>query len=667
MKQILIIFSVAFFSLHVIAQQKKNSTLAYAGENKVFIYNVFKPCSQEHPDQKSVGIKLERQAPGESSWKTVGTFSCPESFPEFESAVNTAKRTAFIKSDAGEKLSVWTKFHKCHCFDSIAFFLPQQVYSIAFNVILADTNVKNDNTYIYKVSQVDKDGKELLSYTTNEVRYPAVVNYETPRFYKRDATTLHTSVTWYTKGGESPKAMRIYRKSGSRKNFELSGADYTINISHDTTYYRMVDNKIMKDEIYDYTISPTNFFGGGSNVHSDTVAITNYQLKDVMLPQLFTAYGMDRQNLIHLSFRTHKPEYLASIQVFRSTHYDKDYVKIGSASPFDTMYEDRSATSAVKYYYYLMITDKLGHLSNRSAKIFGIYYSERKPAMPLNVRVVTTSKGIQIKWNTDADNIAGYYVSRCRGVSGKMQIISKFILHRDTSAEFTDTMTLNPGYTYGYMIQQENAAHVLSNPSNIVYVQPASKASLFAVKQLQSTLNGKAVILFWEDMRGINKGLKGYSVFRKESNKGDFTQLAYLPPQNSTFNDTTVKSGSSYEYAVSCIDMANHEGPKGNSSIVNIPGNAESISAPAGLKAFTAENSIQLEWSPSGSGSAKAYNVYRYQRGVAPTLITKVSAAPFSYTDTQVKANELYFYFVTAVQANGEESAPCKEISVRGM
>jgi fibronectin type 3 domain-containing protein len=59
------------------------------------------------------------------------------------------------------------------------------------------------------------------------------------------------------------------------------------------------------------------------------------------------------------------------------------------------------------------------------------------------------------------------------------------------------------------------------------------------------------------------------------------------------------------------------------------------------------------------------YNVYRSTTSGGPyTLITSTPVAGVTYTDTAVQAGVTYFYVVTAVDANGNESAFSNEASV---
>jgi hypothetical protein len=75
---------------------------------------------------------------------------------------------------------------------------------------------------------------------------------------------------------------------------------------------------------------------------------------------------------------------------------------------------------------------------------------------------------------------------------------------------------------------------------------------------------------------------------------------------------------------------------------------------------------ITITWEPRGDGGSPitGYNVYRGTWFGNETFLTSVAATPTSYVDSVV-SGETFFYYVTAVNANGE-SAASNELSAAG-
>jgi Abnormal spindle-like microcephaly-assoc'd, ASPM-SPD-2-Hydin/Protein of unknown function (DUF1573) len=84
----------------------------------------------------------------------------------------------------------------------------------------------------------------------------------------------------------------------------------------------------------------------------------------------------------------------------------------------------------------------------------------------------------------------------------------------------------------------------------------------------------------------------------------------------------------------------------------------------SGTGTQTVAHSVSLSWTASTS-NVVGYNVYRSTTSGGPyTLITSASVTGTTYTDSSVQAGVTYFYVVTAVDSNGNESAFSNEASV---
>jgi fibronectin type 3 domain-containing protein/pimeloyl-ACP methyl ester carboxylesterase len=89
--------------------------------------------------------------------------------------------------------------------------------------------------------------------------------------------------------------------------------------------------------------------------------------------------------------------------------------------------------------------------------------------------------------------------------------------------------------------------------------------------------------------------------------------------------------------------------------------------APTDLQATVGEGGIDLTWSPGGEGSPAGYNVYRSTSFFSdPIDETKLNTSPLSdasYTDTGVTSGTTYYYQVTAVDDEENESGPSNQTS----
>ena len=86
---------------------------------------------------------------------------------------------------------------------------------------------------------------------------------------------------------------------------------------------------------------------------------------------------------------------------------------------------------------------------------------------------------------------------------------------------------------------------------------------------------------------------------------------------------------------------------------------------PAGLRASTAPNSIELNWEPNAEPDLAAYRVYRAIAGGPFEKIADVTAVP-SYSDRATEHGKTYRYAITAIDRSGNESprSPVLEVVV---
>ena len=126
-----------------------------------------------------------------------------------------------------------------------------------------------------------------------------------------------------------------------------------------------------------------------------------------------------------------------------------------------------------------------------------------------------------------------------------------------------------------------------------------------------------------------------------------------------TVNRSNLGAGS-YNHAVSLTS----NGGNGSVSVkMTVP--KPVMQPPVGLTAQEAEGTVELSWGVSSDSSVIGYNVYRGVKGdktgskVNPVLVTAVT-----YIDETPEADKTYWYSVTAVNAQGEESEKSEQIEI---
>ena len=163
----------------------------------------------------------------------------------------------------------------------------------------------------------------------------------------------------------------------------------------------------------------------------------------------------------------------------------------------------------------------------------------------------------------------------------------------------------------------------------------------------------EAVGLSWDAVDEAD----AYRVYRSTSSTSSVSGSALEGGIGSTtYEDPTVKNGTTYYYRVTAVDEAGNES-EGSSERSSTP-----FAVPSGLAGTSGDAQVELGWNEAAG--ARQYNVYR---STGPTsgaegdpLATAVAGT--TYVDETAENGTKYYYRVTALNPEEEESAASNEI-----
>jgi hypothetical protein len=190
-----------------------------------------------------------------------------------------------------------------------------------------------------------------------------------------------------------------------------------------------------------------------------------------------------------------------------------------------------------------------------------------------------------------------------------------------------------------------------SNFVNLEVVPPPEKPAA-----VRPEATAKGVRLTWQGSDGR------YHVFRRAGNEKEFKLAG--SPDRAEWLDETAETGQTYSYVVQRIVPA---GVKSAESELSDPQtilvkDTFQPSAPAGLRAVAATQSIELTWERSTEPDLAGYRVYRATGDGAFEKVGDTSVLP-AYSDRAVEAGKTYRYQVSAVDRSGNESERSAAVS----
>ncbi|HEX7709026.1 MAG TPA: right-handed parallel beta-helix repeat-containing protein [Thermoanaerobaculia bacterium] len=169
---------------------------------------------------------------------------------------------------------------------------------------------------------------------------------------------------------------------------------------------------------------------------------------------------------------------------------------------------------------------------------------------------------------------------------------------------------------------------------------------------LRGVSGTSAISLTWNASTD-NVAVAGYSVHRNGSVVANVTSTSW--------NDSNVAAGTSYRYHVVAFDAAGNR--SSSSNIVDLALTASSVdtqapTTPANLRVTgVTSSSASLAWNASSDNvGVVGYRIYRGGSAIATT-------SSLSWTDSGLNGGTRYSYYVTALDAAGNESANSQTVS----
>ena len=278
------------------------------------------------------------------------------------------------------------------------------------------------------------------------------------------------------------------------------------------------------------------------------------------------------------------------------------------------------------------------------------------PSPPQNLLATPGDGYITLTWdpplNEENSNIIKYYIYRETGLDKLTPGSTKIKIAEATTTNYTDKEVTNCREYY-YQVSGVNSLGE-GEKSNEASATPFQKYPT-KIPWVWITSKDGQIFLSWEkpcDYCG--PPIIKYNIYRATTS--DSTKTMIGETTSTSFVDTNVTNGEKYYYQISAVNQFG-EGEKSD-EVTHLAGPAPGEIDD--LIAVPKNNEIFLSWSPPEDNGFPITKYYIYRETLLEKLTpctTKVKIAEAtntSYTDTQLKNGEIYFYQVTAVNPFGE-------------
>ena len=650
------------------AQTDRDAEAAYGSPYGIFVLTGNDIIVPERASDKTSGYIIERRTGRESQWNNLALVTGPSRMKDFETSLKywcaRFPEWADLSRIPVEKL--FTVLERTGTTDSLMYYGQLMPVRLAAGTLWLDSTVTDTLKYQYRVSRATAIEPARQLFTSVPVRREETTFLGRPVISSKVVSENEVIMTCGLDPGYRPAFYRVFRKKEGEKGFSGINPSMVRFIRNDTSFVTVRDTAVMPGSVYSWFITPVDYFGRVS-VNSEIVRSGIYSFSSVRAPYNISTAARMPAGGIEVRWKLDDPSAIRSLNIYRSLDYDTGYVLINKISPSDTLFTDAAVEPMRKYFYYFVMEGFFDELSTPGVRFFGIAENKVPPVRPLIASAEGTAEGARIEirvFNPDVRTVRVY-----RRVQGAREFspVAMAQVTDDNSVVYTDTSRYFGGYTMlSYAAVAENTSYALSEFSDTVSVYPVTETVTASPGNLAVKWENGAVNLIWENIRNTNPEIIGYRVYRRVHEtttalQKEYTLLAdgFLMPEVNYYTDNQVVKGNTYEYIVRGVDFKNGESKAGASAMITV--SKTRPLPPAGLMLSAGPDAVMIGWEAPEQKEIVSFRVYRYERGIGPAVIATVPQGSSQCTDTTARKGSLYFYYVTSVHANGEESRPGKE------
>ncbi|WP_327430336.1 PA14 domain-containing protein [Streptomyces sp. NBC_01236] len=361
-----------------------------------------------------------------------------------------------------------------------------------------------------------------------------------------------------------------------------------------------------------------------------------------------------------LSWSKSKEMDLAGYRVYRRLK-GTSFGSKALATTTSTSYTDTTVpVTGETYYYEIRAYDKAGNESAGTTDQAVITVDRTAPAAPTGLTANSGTSGLRTGWSAVPD-AASYRVYRAASASGSFTKVGS-----TDQVSYLDTSAVEE-VTYYYRVTALDAAGNESAQSAAVSGAREDLTPPSAVTGVTVTPTEYGFEVHWD--ANPTPDLARYVVRRgelwgdEEEKVCSLSPGYYLSADTTSYAYTTVPDGEESCFIVDAVDDAwnstfewTHEAQVVVATELDMtPSVATPEGSPVELTATADEGHVALDWEPVAD--ATGYQVYRWNPGTK--AYEKLAAVPeTAYTDTTATQGTTHYYWVTALYADGTESAP---------
>ncbi|MBX2979490.1 MAG: hypothetical protein KF905_09360 [Flavobacteriales bacterium] len=631
--------------------------IAYGGAQGIFI---IAGDGIPQVNGKVQGYRIERRAQANDAFKQVAELKPVGSAKELTKHLERAGKVLPypIHALAMNADSLWAMVSKGERRHLGALFndVPTMM---ACQLAWHDADAKNGERYQYRITPIDGAARVSQWTTAGQGVAPVAVAPVTGTYWEKERRMeLH----YRAAGAPRASEFRLWRSDDGAAFEEVNWMGQA-RLSGDTAFLVFTDTTAARYRPLRYVLKAWDPFGHAAP-RTDTLYTASLDATQMPMPTDVVAAGDSSGRSIGIRWRLPNAPLVKQLTLYRSTNSEDGFEPIAALPSDRTEFIDERIRPATSYFYFFQLEYKATHIPMRAPLFAASVYDPTPPDAPEELEIESIDGTVSLTWTYLAPNAHGFLVFRGEN-GGELKQVSTLVegRARPDRYQWTDNGSgMRGGNTYRYAIHTMSSSHIHGAFSDTVAIVPALPPAAPPVpKDLEVLVDAGNLQVVWEDLSN-EPFLLGYQLLRtrKPQRGAPVTDTLFLTVNH--YMDTVHHAGTTHSYRVRSLSQL---GPRSAfSNEVGGSGRFAAVPPPSGLNARRSNAGVELSWSAALRDDIVRYDVYRYTRGQDPVKVSSVSARQaLALRDDKVPGG-LLFYFVRAVDADGNESAASSEVVV---
>ncbi|WP_331774389.1 hypothetical protein [Sulfurospirillum sp. 1612] len=350
------------------------------------------------------------------------------------------------------------------------------------------------------------------------------------------------------------------------------------------------------------------------------------------------------------------------INVFRIIQLAKN---LQFAKNLGQYFSDPNIKKDTKYRYKIILENNGKKILQKIILVDTAYYKRNNSIKWL--QGTRTNHGVLLNWDI-ANSSAFYDIYRKKKTQNRFQKLNQNPIFIDKSFAlkhktlFRD-LHLTPKEEASYYVQKIDIFGKKGKPTYHINVKKSINTQPKIVKDIFLKNSDRQIILRW----GKIDKILGYNVYRSTNYGGGFIKLNQKPIKKAVFFDRNFKLGQNYYYYITTINMQGES--KASKKMLAYAKDATPPPFPLNLKASVKAGLVTLSWRGVKAKDLLGYKIYMSMDKTAKqwAMVTKeaISKTTFVHKRPKTLSRHVYYYRVSAVDKNFNESAPSNSVMIK--